>query len=268
MRPFAFDHSVRGGLHRYAHAPGEAVVVERPNWPVLCSSWPDGAATPMSRHAVSNGNTEEVAAYLGLIWRLTAGRMRYATPAYYRDQAAALLGRDPVLVSWEFDVAADEALPQRRENGFVPARACVPIRPEPAAGEVAHRHEAGLFRLGRYADLVDVTRATLGDASAEVSVFALAEDRLDDLVEALRAPGRPRLTDLLGRGDLFVDLTIGVDLGYADSLLVYAQDDITAQVEALAHEYERSIEAYEARVPGVTTVEALLLELDRLSRGG
>jgi hypothetical protein len=265
MRPFAFHHSVHGALHRYAHTPGEATVVTEANWPVLRSEWPAGQPTPMLRHAVDDNNTEEVAVYLGLPWRLTDGRSRHAIPCYFRDQAARLLGREPRFVAWEYDVEADEADPGRRENGFVSARASIPIRPRPTAFQLAHRHEAGLFHLTRHEDLVGLTRAALGDASAEVSVFAVADDRQDALVDALWAPEAPELSDLLGDGDLFVDLTLGVDLGYYDSLIVPSRDDITERLAHLAAEREAAIAAYEARVPRTTTVQALSAELDLLA---
>ncbi|MGX6447392.1 hypothetical protein ACVU7I_04905 [Patulibacter sp. S7RM1-6] len=267
MRPFLFRHTTRGALHRYAHTPGDAVVVDASNRPVLAGPWPDDRPTPLTRHAVDVGNAEEIAVYLGFVWRLTEGRARHAIPCYYRDQAARVLGRAGRFVAWEYEVDAEGTDADARDTGFVPARAAVPIRPEPTAFEREHRRRAGLFRLDTYADLVGVTRATLGDASAEVSVFAVADDRLGALVDALRGPERPDLADLLGADDLFVDLTIGVDLGYHDSVIVHSRGDITERLTRLAREYEAAVTRYESRVPGTTTVEALLHELDRLARG-
>lgn len=267
MLPLAFHHSMRGALNRYAHTPGEAVVVDESNWPVLTSDWPDDGRTPYMRHAVNNNNTEEVAVYLGLIWRLTEGRSRHAIPCYYRDDAGRAMGKGCLFVAWEYEVDAEEPDPDLRDKGFVPARSVVPIRPEPTAYESEHRSQAGLFRVESYDDLVAVTRATLGDASAEVSVFALAEDRRDHLVEGLRGRRPPELADLLTDGDIFIDLTIGVDMGYLDSLIVYSRDDLSDRLDHLAREYEAAIEAYEGRVPEVTTVEGMLRELDALAEG-
>ncbi|WP_354697209.1 hypothetical protein DSM112329_02837 [Paraconexibacter sp. AEG42_29] len=266
MRPLVFHHTTRGALHRYAHVPGSDVVVEESNWAVLCGDWPDDDRTPYMRHAVNNNNTEEVAVYLGLIWRLTQGRARHAIPCYYRDDATRILGEGCLFVAWEYEVDAEDVDSNSRDRGFIPARSAVPIRPEPTAFEWEHRAQAGLFRVDTYDDLVGVTRATLGDASAEISVFATAGGLRDDLVDALRAPRAPDLEDLLSEGDLFADLTIGVDIGNYDSLIIYSRDDITEQLAQLAQEYETAIDAYEARVPTVTTVESMLGELDRLAR--
>jgi hypothetical protein len=197
MKPLVFHHSMRGELHRYAHTPGEAVVVDEHNWPALTGGWPDDDRTPYMRHAVNNNNTEEVAVYLGLIWRLTEGRSRHAIPCYYRDHAARALGKGCLFVAWEYEVDAWEYEVGRRDKGFVPARASVPVRPQPTAFEREHRRHAGLFHVENYDDLVAVTGAILGDAAAEVSVFAIADDRRDALVDALRGRNPPDLADLL-----------------------------------------------------------------------
>jgi hypothetical protein len=267
VNPLAFYHSTRDELRRYAHTPGEAVVVDESNWPVLTDGWPDDERTPYMRHAVNNNNTEEVAVYLGLIWQLTEGRSRYAIPCYYRDDATRALGKGCLFVAWEYEVDAEEPDGDQRDKGFVPARACVPIRPEPTAYEWEHRAQAGLFRIDTYRELVCLTRATLGDASAEVCVFAVSDDRRDELVDALRGRRPPNLSELLGDGDLFIDLTIGVDLGYYDSLIVYSRADIAERLNRLAGEYEAAIAAYEAHVPNITTVEDMLRELDTLAAG-
>jgi hypothetical protein len=266
MRPLVFRHTTRGALNRYVHAPGQDVVVEESNWAVLSGDWPGDAPTPYMRHAVNNNNTEEVAVYLGLMWQLTQGLTRHAIPCYYRDGAARILGKDCLFVAWEYEVDAEDVDPDSRDRGFVPARSVVSIRPEPTAFEWEHRAEAGLFRVDTYDDLVGVTRATLGDASAEISLFALAGGLRDDLVDALRARNAPDLEDLLAEGDLFVDLTIGVDIGNYDSLIVYSRGDISERLGQLTQEYEAAIDAYESRVPAVSTVEGMLRELDRLAR--
>lgn len=267
MRPLVFRHTRRGSLHRYAHVSGEDGVVETPNWTVLAGAWPDDGPTPLSRHAVNADTTEDAAILLGLAWRLTAGRTRSAIPCYYRDQAARALGREGTFVAWEYEVDAADPDPDGRDAGFVPARAVVPTHPAPTAFEREHAARAGLFRLDSYVDLVAVTRATLGDAPAEVSVFAVAEERQESHVAALCASEPPDLEGMLGDGDVFVDLTIGVDLGYTDSLIVWSRDDLSERLARLAEEFEAAATAYESRVPRTTTVEALLRELDRLARG-
>ena len=70
---------------------------------------------PGTEYAVNNNNTEEIAVYLGLIWRVTDGLARYGIAMYYRDQAAAIPQREPRLIDWEYEVAAEELDPGRRD---------------------------------------------------------------------------------------------------------------------------------------------------------
>jgi hypothetical protein len=201
-----------------------------------------------------------------LLWHLSAGRHRYAIPAYYRDQAARLLDQDPRFIAWEYEVNAECEDPVERDVGFIPARAATSI--PPLAYERDHRAQAGLFTIETFEDLVSVTVATLGDASAEVTLLAvLAEDGLDQVLNQLRGRRPPRLEQVLEPGDRFFDLTIGVDLGYWDSLIVASKDDLSAEVAAAARRFERAVEHYESRVDQTTTVPALLDELALLAAG-
>jgi hypothetical protein len=266
VRPIRFQHSHADGLHRFMHAPGEELVVERNNWTVLTGDWPDSDETPFMRFAVNNNNAEEMAVYLGLVWELSAGLHRYAIPAYYRDGAAKLLGQEPRFIAWEYEVDAAAEDPVERDVGFVGARAGTHI--PPSAYERDHRAQAGLFAIDTFDDLVSVTLATLSDASAEVTLFALADDEgIERLLDRLRGRRRPLLEEVLRPGDRFFDLTVGVDLGYWDSLIVASKDDLSAEVESIARRFERAVEHYESRVDQTSTVGTMLDELARLAAG-
>ncbi|MEO6084653.1 MAG: hypothetical protein ABIQ18_16250 [Umezawaea sp.] len=240
-----FESERLGGLHRYSYLPGEDVPVDDP-WPGLFEEWSEDGVllsrTPMTEYAVNGVNCEEVAVYLGLLWRITEGGHRFAIPTYYRDEATRLLGRDPLFVDWEYDVEAGAPDVDARDLGFVPGRACVPFRPEPTPWQREHAGHAGLFDLRAPSDLVALLRATLGDAAAEVTVFAVQDP--DRLVAGLRSGNRPELTDLLQPGDVFADLVIGVDEPYSDSIIVVSPDDLTARITEVVIHAERRIAEY------------------------
>jgi len=266
VRPLDFTPSFDGDVHRFVHAPGDARVVERNNWPVLTGDWSATQDTPYLRFAVNNNNAEEIAVYLGLVWQLTSELHRWAIPAYYRDDAARLLRQEPRFVAWEYEVDATQEEPSARQVGFVPARSAAQI--PASAFERDHRAQAGLFAVNGFDDLVSLTLATIGDASAEVTLFALTDpDAVDRLVQRLRGRSAPHLADLLEPGDRFVDLTIGVDLGHWDSLIIASRDDISEEVAALARLFERAVDRYERHVDETSTVEAILAELSRLAAG-
>jgi hypothetical protein len=259
-----FESDRLGGLHRYSYLPGEDVPVDDP-WPGLFEEWSENGVflsrTPMTEYAVTNTNCEEVAVYLGLLWRLTEGGHRFAIPTYYRDEATRLLGRDPQFVDWEYDVEAGAPDVAARDLGFVPGRACVPFRPEPTPWQVEHAGHAGLFDLHAPTDLVAMLRATIGDATAEVSVFAVQDP--DRLLAGLRSRDRPELTDLLQPGDVFADLTIGVDEPYSDSIIVISPDDLSTRVVEVITHAQRRIAEY--RPEGLADMPSFLDAMGRLS---
>ncbi|HEX6346605.1 hypothetical protein [Umezawaea sp.] len=259
-----FETDQLTGLHRFAYLPGEDLPLDDP-WPGLFDEWTDNGVllnrTPMTEYAVNNVNCEEVAVYLGLLWRLTEGGNRFAIPAYYRDEATRLTGQDPAFVDWEYNVEATAPDVVARDQGFVPARACVPFRPEPTPWQLEHAARAGLFALTSPTDLIAMLRATIGDATAEVTVFAVQDH--ERLLAGLRSPDRPSLADLLQPGDVFADLTIGVDEPYSDSLIVVAHEDLTPRVTEVVLHAERRIAEYEPA--GLADMSAFLDAMGRLS---
>jgi len=71
VRPLRFQTSQTRGINVYRYLPGTLTAVTR-NWPGLFQDWPP-EPTPFTEYAVNNNNMEEVAVYIGLAWRLTAG---------------------------------------------------------------------------------------------------------------------------------------------------------------------------------------------------
>jgi hypothetical protein len=242
----------------YRFMPGEDVPVET-HWAGLYQQWPEGP-TPWTEYAVNNNNTEEIAVYLGLIWRMTDGLARYGIATYYRDQAAIILQQEPRLVDWQYDVDAEELDRGRRDHGFVPGRSCVPIRPAPSAWQREHAPQAGMFAIAEPRDLVGLLRATLPDASAEIVIFGVepGPDRLAALTRSLSGVIRPNLAAVLQPGDVFVDLTVGVDFGYCDSITIASHADLTTRLGHLTDDYDQRAARYEAKVGGLPSIPAFL----------
>ncbi|GAA3475707.1 hypothetical protein GCM10018966_002330 [Streptomyces yanii] len=102
---------------------------------------------------------EEVAVYVGLVWRLTAGLARYATPTYYRDDAERMLGRAPALVDWKYEVDAEQLTAALRDKGFVPGCSAITMRAKPTPWQVENADRAGMFPLATPRDLVAALHA-------------------------------------------------------------------------------------------------------------
>lgn len=266
MKQIRFGGTVENGLNVYRYLPGADLPVEM-HWAGLYQEWPEATPTPWTEYAVNNNNTEEIAVYLGLTWRVTDGLARYGIATYYRDQAAATLHQEPMLIDWEYEVAAEELDPGRRDHGFVPGRSCVPIRPAPTGWQSEHAAQAGMFSITEPRDLVGLLQATLLDASAEVIIFGVepGPDRLTALARSLSGPIRPSLAAVLRSGDVFIDLTVGVDLGYYDSIMIASHADLTARLRHLADDYDQRIADYEAMVVGLPGIPAFIAAMPGLT---
>lgn len=254
MRLLHFQTSQTRGINVYRYLPGTQTAVTR-NWPGLFQDWPP-EPTPFTEYAVNNNNMEEVAVYVGLAWRLTAGLARYAIPTYYREEAAQSLGREPVLVDWEYEIESEDPR-EVRDNGFVPGRSTAGGR-RPDSWQDMHR--AGLFDLSTPRDLVRLLHAVVLDASSEITLFAVAPGpaRQRDLVSSLSGSARPSLPSVIRDAEVFVDLTIGSDLGYYDAITVASHADLQPRIVALANDFARRIEAYESRLDSLSDMEAFL----------
>ncbi|MYX32667.1 hypothetical protein [Streptomyces sp. SID8377] len=265
MHPIRFEAVPRHGIHIFHYLPGDDIPVSR-HWPGLFGEWPQ-RQTPFSEWAVNNNNMEEVAVYVGLIWRLTDGLARYAIPRYYRDDATQTLGREPIMVDWEYDVDAEQLTPLSRDNGFVPGRSALTICPQPTAWEVENASRAGLFPLATLRDLVSALHAVLFDASSEMTVFAIppGAERLERLTAALRGPVRPALGDVLEDDGIFLDLTIGSDLGNYDSIIVASSTDLLSPLTNLAADCAQRVESYEQRLDELRSVPDFLRAMPQLA---
>ncbi|MEU7588848.1 hypothetical protein AB0A95_21435 [Micromonospora sp. NPDC049230] len=265
-----FDRDRRQGLHCYVMRADEADL-PGPMWPGLWeqdySESPD--LNPWIRHAINNNDGEALAVWRTLIWELTEGRSRFATPAYYRDEAAQVLRidrEDIPLVRWEYEVDVERSEWPDADIGFVPARSCVALPPATDSWQRDHAGFAGLFELTSQRDLTDLALAVAGDATSEITLFALAEaERARLLTRALNQRDRPGLTEILQPGDIFVDLAVVHDLGAgAASYLTIKAPEAIDDVDHLAEHYSRAFRRYATQVNQIRTFDEFHHAIDDL----
>lgn len=254
-RPFAFESWVEDGLHTYRHVARDGPVVEH-NWSGLFGEWPEVGPTPYTEYAVNNNNCEEVAVYLGLIWRLTSGLMLYGVPRYDRDHAMYAAGAPFALVGWEYEVENSAGNELGEIRGYVPARSSVRMFPPPTPWEVEHARRAGFFELPVFSVFRDVLKALLSDASAELNLYALTPkyEQVVKTVDALQGAEAPRLPSVLRSGEMLIDVSIGVDEGYEDVIVIQSPTDLGSELAPLLQEYEAAIAAYERDVEEISSV--------------
>lgn len=287
-RPFAFESWREGDIYTYRHVARDGPVVER-NWPGLFEKWPDGP-TPYTEWGVNNNNCEEVAVYLGLIWRLTRGQMLFGVPRWNRDAGMQRVGAPYGLIDWEYEVDSEEGPDLGAIRGFVPARSSVRLWPPPGNWEREHADKAGLFELAVFEVFRDVFLGLMSDARAELNVYALDNAEYErafdsfndsgplsaaDLEEAiqtfasaepavlanvtqtlayLQSSDPPRLASLLRPGEMLIDLALGIDMGYVDVIVIHSAADLSSRLDPLVAEYEAAIAEYERSIPTISTV--------------
>ncbi|MHB9110522.1 MAG: hypothetical protein ACYDCO_26010 [Armatimonadota bacterium] len=194
---------------------------------------------------------DELALYLGLIWRLSKGLHRNGIPTYYRDYAAERLGKPFEFVNWEYKTEAWSAdldgqpVTHFEDHKFVPARSITGTRLSLTWAIV---HQAGLFDLSSFQALADMQKETLNDASSEINLFCLNDGRKEMLLEELRRETPPDLSDFLQPGELFIDLLVGVDMGYLDAITVKSPVDISEQIDSLLADFHAAIQEYEEQI--------------------
>lgn len=220
---------------------------------------------PWDHYNVHVDLREEGVVYLGLCWRIVQEQHLecYAIPSYHRDEAALLLKKPFDFVSWEYRVKAEDPH-QIEDQGFIPARSRVYVSTPPPHWQ--YHQQAGLFKIETFSDLVALQKATLSDATSEITLFCVPPDRKQALVAFLNTTSRPEVAQFLASGEVFIDLLIGIDMYYYDSLLLKTLADTSVYVDALAQEYNQAIAHFEACVDTIQDMETYLQVLSRLAQ--
>jgi hypothetical protein len=263
-----FAEERRDGLHAYVIVVPDGVMPV-PIWPGLWQpAYPeDPDLNPYHRHAINNSDGEALAVWRALAWALTAGSSRLAIPAYYRDDAAALLGIDRAtmsLVRWEYEVDVERNQWSDADHGFVPARACVPVRADP--WQLDHAGFAGLFEVTEFRQFTALDRAVGFDTSSQLTLFGIGQPgRTDGLRRALNRANRPYLAEILRPGDLFVDLAVVRDagIGWTSYLTVKTPQPID-EVSWLADHYRSSFHRYLNHVDQLRTIHEFHTAIEEL----
>lgn len=248
---FAKTHE--NGLHTYRYIAEEGPV--RRSWPGLNGDWPDHAGADW---AVNYSYREYLAVYLGLVWRLTDGLMRYVVPRWERRAGMLAFGEPYALVDWEYEIDDGDNGDAGRIAGFVPARSCTAFEPGPWASENAGR--AGMFELRWFGGLVELARMMRIEPTAELHLYALSEPeagaRGAEVAEALMGTERPDLAALLVQPERLVHVIIGQEIGYADIIVVQqSPQEIDGFLTHVVDQYEAAIAEYESHVDEIASVD-------------
>ena len=268
--PFV-NHSA-GPLVTYAIAAADDDI-QRPLWPGLWElDYPeDKTLSPYLRFGINNGDGEHLAVWRAAAWAMVRNLSVCCIPMYYRDDAASMLSVSPErirFIDWEYEVDNEKPTLDTADEGFVPGRSCVPIRPQPTEYERSNAGRAGLFDIYSFDELTLIELAVAGDATSEIALFGLAgERRRSELLDALRGTRRPVLNDVLGPNERFVDLSVVRDRfgGLTSYFIVRSFDpNIHDVVRSVAAHFDAAWEQYVAEVSTITTFEDFGAAMGRL----
>ena len=243
---------------------------ERPvheHWPGLTDSdaIEEIDAAQWYRLAIDSNNREEVAAYLRLAWQLLGDHEVVANAYYWTEDASKALAQAGTTVRWQFEADVEGRPGYAAVLGFTPGRSCVPSRPAPTDAHRSLRDKTLMFRISSVPELGALVRSVLGDAAGEISLFGTTEAGAHRIVARLGTGERPAMSDLLEGDDIFVSISVGVDLGYNDAIFVASRHPLQLVLEPVRISVERAIAEYEAAIgPYVSPAEALAL-MERLA---
>jgi hypothetical protein len=268
--PFQFKVGIDGGLYTYFYVGDDNPIITK-NWPDISEAWTK-TLIPSPKFYLNHQFMEDIAVYLGLVWRLCEEKPCYAIPNYYRDDASQSTGLDFDLVKWEYEIVTWEYAIEVEnvcDKGFVRARACPVSRFNQGheLGTKIPHDKAGLFRIDLFEQLVLLQNPTLSDASSEISLFFIPSERKTELLFFLNTDQCPVLSNFLKPGELFIDIGVGIDRGYYDFISIKSAIDIEDRLQNLVWEYQQAIADYEDNFSNLKTREDALQALAKLALG-
>jgi hypothetical protein len=103
-------------------------------------------------------------------------------------------------------------------------------------------------------------------AMSETNYFAFkTQDSVYNFVNSLKSKSQPRLDEFLTPEDIFIDLYVGLDMGYPDAILIKSGQDISAKLDALVDEYNLAAEKYESRMTEIYEMDDFVDALAELA---
>lgn len=179
----------------------------------------------------------------GLAWALTEGLDREVLISGDAAQVKRWFDRDDLRPTrWEYLTQADALNWQQREGRFV------------RVGDVRGAAPSGTFPLDARRELVNVLVASLSDVWATVLVVGMPTTSTTNAADRLSDIRPPTMSSLLSGGGVAVDVTIGVDLGYFDSVDVAMSGDRRTDLERVLDEFRQRIATFETSLPSVSSL--------------
>jgi hypothetical protein len=254
MNPLFFAQKRQGPLFVYYYRADERRFIERPFPEVPQDEWwsKKWDSRPHDLYNVSGLSPTQNAVYLALAWRLVRGLKCFGIPLWQRDEVAVETKLPYEPVNWEYSIYSNDLREQLEDLGFTKARTDPgPIKDGKYidSWKVQNQNMAGLFRINSFREFIDIQKPSLVEAMSQTNYFAFkTQESADNFIKALKSKSQPQLKKLLIQGDIFIDIILGMDMGYPDAILIKSGQDISAKLDALVAEYNLAAEKYELRM--------------------
>lgn len=254
-RRVQLDTSVHDGVRRYVYSHRwrdvDGGLFER-RWRGVADDWTEPGRTAWNEYAVNPTWREDVAVYLGLIWRLSAPLMLYAVPRFHREAGMRAVGEPYALINWEHEIEHERPRDQISTH-FAPAASSPGRGREGTPWGQEAKDRAGLFEIVTFGQLRDLLKALWDHGpTSSVNIYAIpGESRARQLAQSLQQPACPTLSECLGRREMLIDLQLSNEYGEADVLAIHSTTGLDPVLHDLLAEYEAAITRYEAEVEDI-----------------
>jgi hypothetical protein len=259
-----FNYSREGALYVYHYLnTGKEKLIQRAFPDKIDQDWwKNWDYRPHNLYNVSGNSPAQNAVYMAIAWKLTSGFHQLGIPHWTRDDSSEEIRKAFDFIKWEYSAADQKRAWVIKNPGF--------IRASSSAGPVKlgkktvfldkwkfqRRRLAGLFKLNSFQEFIGIQKPSLTQAYSEMNYFGISDEgRLPKIIKTLNSVFRPKLAQVLGSTDIFIDVYVGLDLGYPDSILIKSMTDIGPRVDALTKEYQLSIGRYETRMTEIYAMD-------------
>lgn len=255
----SFSHHREGQLFVYHYKNISDSKLFEHAWPEKIDQnwWDSWDYIPFDQYNVCGYSPVHNAVYLAFAWKLMEGLNHFGIPRWARDEAAEVTKQSFDFVRWEYACFTKDV--SIHDQGFVRARSdpgpidYIDGKKKYLDKETFNRRNlAGLFSLETFDEFIGIQKPSLIDDRSETNYFGIEDQRrIAKLKRGLKSVFRPKLENLLDTKDIFINISVGLDKGYLDSVLIKTKQDISARLEALADEFYLASQQYEMRMSEV-----------------
>jgi hypothetical protein len=270
MNPLFFAQKRQGPLFVYYYRADERRIIDKP-FPEVPEQewWSKWDYRPHDLYNVSGLSPVQNAVYLALAWRLIKNLKCLAIPTWHRDHVAEETKLTYELVNWEYSLQSVDKNWRLEDLGFVEPRTSPGhLNPDDTyadAWKAQNKNKAGLFPIRSWKEFINIQKPSLVQAMSETNYFAFrTQESIDKFINALKSKSQPQLKKLLTQGDIFIDIILGMDMGYPDAFLIKSGQDISAKLDALVDEYNLAAEKYETRMAEIYEMDDFVNALTEL----